>query len=446
MPSKKGYLIPEVIDPTTRRCVTIWVPDDQLWWAAFWGQMTSLIYPYLWEGTPTQQAEVTAVWNGVLETARQYWLSGECTLPIEFRNNGGNIEWRPDPSAAWIDLGVACPCPPVVASPQYNPNAPTFADRACGIATGLVDWIMEKYNDTIDQIEAAADTVAAFDAIIIIFTVPYVIVDQVLDAINEVFEAGTSVARAEDTVDLRDAMTEWLYCAMLDTGEMTADIWSDFKLAQQNDFPTVSPAGKEALEQYLAMFEVEAMLDRARIESYGEGNCVTFSCNYDWEHITTFDDATFKDWNVFGGRAMTATNTGIQAGILTSGVVTRRQVTIYNNMPYKDGTTQLMEMRTYYAQSAIGNSNSAGDPNFGNMRVFSAAAGTGSIILDSGTKNINAGDGEMDAGDLSYNVPANASLLFYAQFAQRDSAPNVTGEGFVTEIRIRGNGKNPFVP
>lgn len=447
MASKKGYLPPVVIDPPTRRCVTIFIPDDVWWASAFWGQLTDLSNPWLWEATPEQREEITEVWNGVLATARQNWDDGECTLPLEFRVVGGIVEYRPDPAATWTAIGEACACQQVTPSPEYNPDTGTFEQRACNIAVGLIDWIMEKFNDAIDTIEAQVDVIASFDLIFAAMMPVYLGADALLDAVQEVIEATAGVARAFDAESRREEMKRFLYCEMYATGEMTEVIWSDFLAWAESEYNTgLLAAGWLAWDYWAKAFDTSSIISRARIVSYELSDCIEFSCGFDWEHETIFDDGTFKDWNVFGGRAMTATSTGIEAGLTENAGQTRLQVTLYNNMPFRDNTTIIAEMYTEYGGADEGDSDAGGaDPSFGNMRVFSAQNGTGSIILNSGTLDISGTSGSMNSNGHAFSVPADASLLWYAQFAQRDSPPDVTGTGKVIRYRIRGFGTNPFV-
>lgn len=300
MASKKGYLKPEIIDPLTRRCVTFYVPDETWWLAAFWGQMTALADVFMWEGTEAERDEIVAVWAGVLSSARQNFDMGDCELTLEFRSVGGRIEYRPYATAGWIDIGVACPCPAIIPAPEYNPDIVDPAELACNVAVGIIEWLMQKYNDTLDQITAASTTAGAFDAIFLIFPPAYLIADIVLDAIQEVINATVSVARAYDTVERREDMQEWLYCMMIGTGEMTSEIWSDFKQAFIDDeFGGDSP-GRAAMYLYLQSFEEDAILARARIESYGSGNCVAFSCNT-WSHTFDFTLGSQLDWVIEQG-------------------------------------------------------------------------------------------------------------------------------------------------
>lgn len=284
----KGFLIPSIINPPQRKCVQVWIPDEPTHIANFWGVLNFLTLWTEYERTgDTRGIETADVWKGVYLTAREYFEVGECQLPIELRNNNGTIEWRADPLAGWISLGDACPCPSPYAEPSYNPDSPTFEARSCAIAVGLITWIMDKLGDSLDLIEASTDTVGAMDSILAIFPPAYLVVDALLDMIVEVVEATVAQVAAYDTVERREAYAEWLYCRMASTGELSAEIWNDFKQAVlDEELGAMTPAGL-ATYAYLTTFETDAILARARIESYGDQNCAAFDCDT-WTHVFDF--------------------------------------------------------------------------------------------------------------------------------------------------------------
>lgn len=329
-----------------------------------------------------------------------------------------------------------------VDEPAINPDVDDDT-RRCAVAVGLVTWLFEKYNDSIDQAEAAADTVSAMDSILALFPPAYLIADVVLDFANELVESGASLARAYDTVDRRENHQEWFYCNLQADGALSQAVWDayfDYLFEEGSANPAVA-----VYEFYIDMFEFDAARARAAIESYGDGNCVAFSCGFDWEQDFIFDSSDQQGWVKFGGRPCTFGANGIEAGIFLAGSpsTARRAVTLYHNMPYRDATTQILNMLTGYTDSAAGDS-SPGDQSFLNMRVLSAQNGTGTVVFDSGTLDIGSGSGEQVI-DATHFVGANQSLLFYCQFALKNNSSTVTGSGNVVRYRIRGNGKNPFV-
>jgi len=443
--AKRGYLVPTVIDPPTRRCVTFYVPDDQLWWAAFWGQMTDLANTWLWEGTPTQKAEITAIWNGVLQTARQNWLDGECTLPLEFRVVNDRVEYRPDPYAAWTDIGVSCGCPPVLASPQNNPDGGTFDQRACNIAVNLIIWIMEKYNDSIDAFEAAADTVAAFDATWLLFPPGYLIADQILDMINEFVEVGANAARAFDSETHREEMQHFLYCEMRSGGELTADIWENFLEWAHDEYANILNPGYSAWDFYTEGLDVNAVLARSRIVSYETADCIEFNCDYDWEHIFDFAaEESLLGWYTNPGTNLpTVEASGLRASLSVVSGNARRGFFMRKQLTYADSTTRILTMRADVEEV------NEGDTNVSPARVNATRTITSADVIIDNPASQPLTPMPSGAWSLDFNPSqaySNTNIIrWFMQVAQKNFSSTVTGNGLLTKITIRGNGKNPFV-
>lgn len=452
MPSQKGYLIPEVINPLTTRCVTFYVPDDVWWLAAFWGQMTALADPFMWEGTEAQRQEITEIWEGVLSTARQNFEAGDCELTLEFRVIGGIVEYRPYPSAGWIAIGEACACPPVIPSPQYNPDVTTTEELACNVANGIIEWLMTKYNDTLDAITAASTTAGAFDAIFLIFPPAYLIADVILDAIQEVINATVAVARAYDTLERREEMAQWLYCEMASTGEMTSEVWSDFKAVfDAGEFGGASP-GKSAMYPYLQSFEEEAILARSRIESYNTGNCAGYSCGYEWEFVLDFETnqskLIFTDRSPYTSQIVAE---GLKALATTQTTpnpdLSSRRVDGFIPLTYEDSTTRIKSAIFDYVQGAAGNGNGAPPDPLVTMRLWTSAnvqigaetSGNIGISFPDGIKAVDLpGVTAISAGDKLY-----MAIVFTTRSS--NTAQPVTGSGTLSKLTIRGDGKNPFI-
>lgn len=445
MPSKKGYLPPQDINPLATRCVTFYIPDELWWLAAFWGQMSALADPFMWEGTDSQRHEITQIWEGVLSSARANFDAGECEMTLEFRVVGGIVEFRPYPTAGWTSIGEACPCAPPIPQPQYNPDVTTTEELACNIAVGVIEWLMTKYNDTLDAISAAATTAAAFDAIFFIFPPAYIIADIILDAIHEIVSASLTVARAYDTVERREDMQQWLYCEMASTGEMTSEIWSDFKQAFiDGEFGGISP-GRSAMYPYLQSFEEDAILARARIESYGSGNCVAFACGFDWEHTFDFEtEGSLLGWYANPGHNLPTVDTdGLRATQHFSDPDARRGFFMRHELTYADSTTRIVSMAASVSEVSTGDGD--GDNLVNATRTIQAA---GTIIDNPGSQ---PGTPEPDGlWSLDFNpdqtYESTDLIRWFMQVAQKHYSETVTGDGLMAYIRVRGNGKNPFVP
>lgn len=445
------YILPEDLTPPARRCVRFFIPNEIWYEAAFWGAVQELIYSWNWEGQEQDKATVTSLWQEVIQTARQSWELGDCDLPVSFRVAGGRIEYSPDSGATWLDIGDACNCETSqIMQPQYNPDTPTYEDRACNIAIGLINWLMEKYNDNIDAVEAAADTVSAMDAVIAIFPPAYLVADYVLDAINEIVEAGASAARAWETTDRREAMSEWLYCEMTETGELSPEIWADFLTAMQDEeFGAMVPGGL-AMLAYLTMFEVDAVIARARIESYSEGNCVAFNCGEGWTH--TFDFKTTQSLDGWARYNTSRPTLTIDAdGMTASGVYTDTNgaqfwlINGFKALTYADATTRLTSVGVSWLGATAGNGDVSGHPT---IQLFVTPA-VGAVKWGQAAP---AGGQARPDGSFTYDGnPATTfnttdQLKIYFVGSQRNAGGALTGRGSIEKITISGTGKNPFIP
>jgi len=222
--------------------------------------------------------------DGVLCIVRE----GECT-PISGTERivtdvnvigGGALEV--EQGGEFAPLSADCEtCNEFPDTPAYQGSGDA---RSCNIATNLTEWLMEKYNDALDTIEAVENTVVAMDLVSILFPPAYLLWDAVNDAVDEWYEAGISIARAVDTVELREEIAQKLYCLMNDDGHiMTESVWSDFKDWIIIDTPLVGA--------FVWMFEYGGINDQAHKSSYGESaDCATFNCT-DCIRYVSFEDA-----------------------------------------------------------------------------------------------------------------------------------------------------------
>jgi hypothetical protein len=93
--------------------------------------------------------------------------------------------------------------------------------RACNIASGLSEWMYEKFNDALDIVDAVADSIAAADAIFIIFPPAYFIANTSTSVYNEIVEATTSVLRAAFSTDEKDNLLCAIYCFLKGAGAVS---------------------------------------------------------------------------------------------------------------------------------------------------------------------------------------------------------------------------------
>lgn len=175
----------------------------------------------------------------------------------------------------FIPLTSDCadPCNSYSDMPAYEGSGNA---RSCNIATNLVEWIMEKYQDSLDLADAAVNTITAADAILAAVPPVYFAWDALTDAVDEFYEATISISRALDTVGLREDMKEFLYCQLVENDHIMSEaIWDAFK----DEFALIG----DSIWLYLGAFQWGAIDNEAHKASYGEASgCETFECGEEW--------------------------------------------------------------------------------------------------------------------------------------------------------------------
>lgn len=456
----KGFLVPSVIDPPDRKCVKVFVPDDPIHIANFWGVLNFLTLWTEYERTGNDDgAQVANVWKQVYLDARATFENQDCGMDcddclerVRIRANSetGELELSTDGGITFVEMN---------STTIVYPTASLYTDRAeqdtrCAVSANMSVWLMEKWGDVLDALETAADAASAFDILWAILPPLYITVDAIMDAMNEILEATVNACRAADTVEFREELKCWMFCNFDDYGEFSEEQWDDLKHWVADDSVSCCTPAASAMYIWLSSLEYKAIRSEARLWARSEGACGDCPCGYDWEEMFVFDSSDQLGWEKFGGRPMTFGADGIVAGVYRTvnevGFSDRRAITIYNNMIYRDGTTTITEMRTVYEGADKGNSNITGsDVSFGNQRIREEQGGLGTNVFDSGSLDIAEGDGQVQSRPTGGSGVINTdnSLIFYMQFAQsNDNEEPLTGYGAIPNIRIRGTGKNPFIP
>jgi len=327
-PTHHGWVSPPAIPPDTV-CRTLHIPNDKLLLAAVNGALAELGKWYNW------YSHDGLVMPGIMaarmrEMLADFYVSECLSMPeYEFQLAGCILQYREIGAPEWISLGDVCgeegeqgiqgpagpqgsqgpqgaqgpqgPAGPqgdqglpgdcedcgVIYTPDLNPDA-NEDDRRCNAAYYLTEWLFEKYNDVIDEVEAAGDLISAIDALSILFLPAYLIGDQITDAINEIIEAGANTARLYDTVTQREETARQLYCLMTPNGDLTPEGWQ----AYLDLFPSVSLHPQEtAFHQYVLSLSPNGVIAEARKGSYRTGaDCTGFSCDdVVTEYPDTFD-------------------------------------------------------------------------------------------------------------------------------------------------------------
>jgi hypothetical protein len=186
MSDGKGYLIPDPIDPVNMICIRVWVPDDRLYIAAFWGAYQFFTTWVAWAKDPLKRGrEAAAVWRRAWDKSREFWeltkgvcfdmITGIRTNPLDgcklqvqmdggawvdifdasccgggdgcghgaLRYSGGAIQQYDSDTGEWHNIG---PVTPPTETPVGDTPYPPSSDGACLAATNFGHLIEERKN------------------------------------------------------------------------------------------------------------------------------------------------------------------------------------------------------------------------------------------------------------------------------------------------------------
>jgi hypothetical protein len=282
-PQKKGVSVPAVDADQARPSVIFIACIEQWYYEALLG-LASVLQEYgVWYG------DEEAIQDAVVAARDSYkdLLGADCMGCLEFRVNSetGELEYRYGETGEWISTGSSVIGPTgeqglpgetdVIQYPGID-ETKTSENARCATAMNFNEWLFEGFNDDIDEIESMADIGSAIDAILAIFPPAYLLADAIVDAINEVVEAGVNVCRAWDTTARREEWAEYVYCVLDEDGNLTTEAWDEWV----GSLPTGVSPGNDAYVMYLGTLDSRAMVQRAQLSSYGETQpiCSTFLC------------------------------------------------------------------------------------------------------------------------------------------------------------------------
>lgn len=99
--------LPSVVDPATRRCIQVQVPDDPAHIAAFRGAMLALQSAYNWADDPAHTARLVAqVWRDIIDGLTTWGCNALPQTILQADPSGCGIQWSLDDGVTWetIDL------------------------------------------------------------------------------------------------------------------------------------------------------------------------------------------------------------------------------------------------------------------------------------------------------------------------------------------------------
>lgn len=302
-----------------------------------------------------------------------------------------------------------------------NPSTDYNAVR-CSIAVGVGQWLVDKFNDTLDTIEAASDTISAVDAIMVIFPPAYIFGDGVLDLVNELVEAGVNVIRALLDTDAIELIKHKLYCAIPQgQGVLDSDGWADFITAMGSGFE--APLGASMLS-YLNNFDEQALIRRATLYSYENPDAICA----EWTDCTTPEPWEHTFAFVYDAQGWVVRDAG--EGVYASGtwqaveIANTKRCVIQYTFPASIHLTGYEATYQYTRGNAGTRQNLLRNPVSGTTIKDFGSSTTSGFVVVSGTCDENL-------VKLEVNVWTS-------------SAASVKGSYDLATLKISGDGYNPF--
>ena len=266
---------------------SVWVCVNTEWWSRLVSRLYVLVREDAWQGDNEEQVRASQEIEKLLAMANCEDCSDFIT-DIRVDPVSGQIEKKV--GGAWIpangDGGDTTVLNTVnnVTDNLYPPlpldETLSARQRACNIATGMTNWILAKFDDSLDAIDAVADTIAAADAVLLLFPPLYLLSDQVSDMVNEVVEATTSAIRALMTVELTEEIICQFQSAIDAEGAVTDANYADLMDSVHDAILAIEPTGvlELTLQQMFTDIQQSAFISRANMYQINDGFCPCGDC------------------------------------------------------------------------------------------------------------------------------------------------------------------------
>ena len=303
MTRQRAYLLPEVLCPETTLDICISIPNDLGHIMPFLAQIEYLANWYAWETNLDRDNDtVAACWRDIFNSVRS---SIDNSLGCGTVSNVKDIRMvdcvieKQDFDDVWTAVGSVEDCViagisaaiengtignsayPAIPAPTTNATNTTERDVACGIADFTSNYLIEKWNDQLDLIEAlasggatiakiAADVVSAVTGIGIIAGGA---VDAIKDMVDGSIALTFAVIRAADTVEWRSAIKCIFYNHLKDHGANFGTTLDDVVKPIIADIASEGSTDSPILAKFLSAFALQAFQRLAKISEDNEGEC-----------------------------------------------------------------------------------------------------------------------------------------------------------------------------
>lgn len=276
MPYLTGDSLPE-----DKLCGRLFIPNDRQLIANVAGALFELTFAYNWEqfGATTVNETVVAMKEMVNQFLED--TCADCMLEIRALEEGCGIEYSLDGGDTWVTVGLGdCvgdtgpqgpqgiqgiqgeqgdqgergdtgaqgpqgeegPQGPVgpagqsgtTSNPAPDPPGPSSAQKRCGVARGVTQWLIGKFSDSLDAYQAAVEAGKSLEVAIsgIIDAIPVIgaFIDAAMDFAEEIAVWDVANLKACITEEWEDAVFCNLYCELGDDGVITDTVYSQFML------------------------------------------------------------------------------------------------------------------------------------------------------------------------------------------------------------------------
>lgn len=334
MARQRAYLLPDVLCPTETLDICISIPNNLGHILPFLAQIEHLANWYAWERNETRDnATVADCWRVVFEAVRAsidgHLGCGDVSGIQDLRLSDCILE-KQDSEGNWTTVGSIADCVtagiedalssglippspyPAFPSPATNEDNPTVAALSCGIADFMTEYLIDKFNDVLDLIEAgilAGATVAKIAADVVDAVIGFApVVGGIVGAVKDVIEGSVSVTfaviRASDTVDWHTDVKCDLYNRLYNNGGTIGTELAPVITGWIAYVKGLSPAISPLFGRFLEGIDIEAFRKWQKIAENNDGECD--DCTLSWTHQFDFSTGqhgwyAFNDWADYAG-------------------------------------------------------------------------------------------------------------------------------------------------
>jgi hypothetical protein len=490
---RKGWILPEVIDPETRKAVCICIPDELNHVMAFWGALRELGYWFNWQRNPAKDAlPVSLVWAQIVNEAHAKWIEGvmctsceeliACLQPLmdEINAKLDSIQTGVDTlnyGAGNTQAGEPL-SPEELAENQAGDSNPTCdLDILWAQCLALVQYTNQLIVDALEAAEAATNSVELMQVITAIPGLDEVGADAVAGYIALIQDAIAENYAGEYTEAKEQEIACAIFCACRDDCEITIErvnqVYHDLVAPFFGDLPSTFStlaafmsyfidqnvgsdvvvyvlhytiwAGGALANLFLGDIgtkSLQVLLQMAVSEADDDWMILCTECPDAYCHPFDFEDAEDRGWSPYniGGLGFGAdlTISGWEDIDNTSTGGNNRSVSIKLPMPGAVHVTRIsfkasLTMGDYAVESEGAIS----------IDTYIIATGVRTNRLFIPASEVTSGADQTFTVDVDLDLTAADGIGLFAR-SSRVFAGSPTGEVILTEATICGDGEDPF--